>query len=1171
MRYVFGDYVLDPQRYELYCVGKLVPVRPKVCEVLAYLLAHRDRVVSKDELIARLWAGQYARDATLNSCILEVRKAIGDSGQAPRLLRTVRGRGYRFVAPAAEQEQTPPPSPTVATVPHAGEACRAAALTAAEEYKHVTVLCCTVGEAPTLAVRLGPEAMHQVMQAVVACAEAVVQRYEGTMAHVTGDGFTALFGAPVAQEDHARRAVLAALEIRQHLHTQPLLRLQTRGEAVLACMGVHTGSAVVGCLPHEPQRLYTAIGASTHLATRLQHLARPGTILISAATYRLVQGEVHVEACGTVDGDAGSTPIPVYTVQGIVRRRAGVPGWGARPMSRFVGRRRELAFLHQRLAQTAQGQGQVVGIVGEPGMGKSRLLYEFVHSLRGQAIVHCEGHCLAYGRTTPYLLVRDLLRQVCGLREADGPETITANVSRALQEAGMAPAVEMPLLLQLLDVPGDAAPLEQLSPQARKVRTFTVLHQVLLHASQGQPLLLAVENCHWIDATSAEWLAAFVERLSGAAVLLLATYRPGYHPAWLDKSYATQLALPRLTPRESLVVMQSVAQTPPLPEPLRQEIITKAAGNPFFLEELARSTSEAGSHDAALTVPDTVQAVLAARIDRLPPAEKQLLQTAAVVGKDVSVPLLRAITALPEKALDDSLTSLHTAEFLDEISHLPAVTYTFKHALIQEVAYQSLLQRTRQHLHQQTAQVLSERFPETVATQPELLAYHYTEAGATALAMRYWQHAGERAEARSAHVEAIAHLTKGLELLQTLPETPSRTHQELMLRLALGWSLRLTRGSAATEVEQTYARARALCQQVEGTPQLATALYGLWTYYYHRAELQTAREVAEQLLTHAQRVHDPGWLMQAYQGLGSILFQLGAFAAARARLEQALVCSTAAPLVSQVLVLTRTAWSLWFLGYPDQAVERVAVALARAREGSRPYSLATALAHAGSLHQWRCEPHIVAAYADELLALSAEHGFSQWVARAMILRGWLLVRQGQGDAGIAQLQQGIAAYRATGAEVARASHLVYLAEAYGTVGQPEAGLEALAEAQALVDKTGDRWREAEGYRIQGELLLQSRVQGPQSAHRNPHAEAAEACFWHAFRVARCQEAKSLELRAAMSLSRLWHCQGKLAEARQFLAGVYGWFTEGFATADLQEAKMWLALVDLEQGDKVAER
>jgi class 3 adenylate cyclase/DNA-binding winged helix-turn-helix (wHTH) protein len=336
MRYVFGDYVLDPQLYELYCIDKPVPVRPKVCEVLAYLLAHRNRVVSKDELIKRVWPGQYARDATLNSCMLEVRKAIGDGGQAPRLLRTVRGRGYRFVAPVEEREQEPsqdtlrlasspapeipacePSLPPAAMRPHAGEVPRAVVLSAAEEYKHVTVLCCTVGEAPALAVRLGPEAMHQVMQTVVAYAEEVVQRYEGTLVYVTGDGFTALFGAPVAQEDHARRAVLAALELRQ--------RLQMRGKALLACMGVHTGSVVVGHLPHAPQRLYTAIGASTHLATRLQHLARPGTILISATTYRLVQAEVRVEACGTVGGDAGSSTVQVYLVQGIVQRRAGVP------------------------------------------------------------------------------------------------------------------------------------------------------------------------------------------------------------------------------------------------------------------------------------------------------------------------------------------------------------------------------------------------------------------------------------------------------------------------------------------------------------------------------------------------------------------------------------------------------------------------------------------------------------------------------------------------------------------------------------------------------------------------------------------------------------------------------------------------------------------------------
>jgi predicted ATPase len=329
----------------------------------------------------------------------------------------------------------------------------------------------------------------------------------------------------------------------------------------------------------------------------------------------------------------------------------------------FVGRARELALLHDRLAAAVAGQGQVVGLVGEPGMGKSRLLAEFTQRLRPHAVVHYTGQCLAYGQTTPYLLVCDLLRQVCGLREGDGPATITSAVARALREAGLVPDAEAPLLLQLLDVPGEAAPLAPYSPQA-KARTFTVLHQVLLHQSQGHPLLLAVDNCQWLDATSAEWLAALVERVSGAAVLLLATYRPGYQPPWLDTSYATQLALPRLTPRESLAVMQSMAPTAPLPEPLQQEIILKAAGNPFFLEELARSAIEAGGHDAALPIPDTIQGVLAARMDRLPAAAKQLLQTAAVIGKDVPMLLLHAMTALPEETLQDGLRSLQAAEFL---------------------------------------------------------------------------------------------------------------------------------------------------------------------------------------------------------------------------------------------------------------------------------------------------------------------------------------------------------------------------------------------------------------------------------------------------------------------------------------------------------------------------
>jgi len=414
--------------------------------------------------------------------------------------------------------------------------------------------------------------MHHLMQAFFAVAQEVLQCYGGTITHVTVEGFTALFGAPVGQEDHARRAVLAAVELGQRLRAQP------EGVVHAAGMSIHTGPVVVGCLAYEPQRLYTAVGDTMHQAIQVQRLATPGTILMSAATHRLVQEEVKVEVSNTPAINAQGVRLLVYTVQGLAQRRAGVSGQGARPRSRFVGRVRELALLHARLAHVAQGYGQVVGIVGEPGMGKSRLLAEFRRSLAGQPVTYREGHCLPYGSTTSYLLVRDLLCQGCGITDADGVEVIMAKVHRYLEDAQLMPKDKIPLMLQLLDVPVDDARLDRLSPRERKVRTFALLRHLVLHDSRRQPLVLAVENLHWVDATSEEWLSGLVDHLSETAILLLTTYRPGYWPPWSAQSVVTQMALPRFLSEKSLAVVQSVLQTTSLPEPLLQTIVTKAAG-----------------------------------------------------------------------------------------------------------------------------------------------------------------------------------------------------------------------------------------------------------------------------------------------------------------------------------------------------------------------------------------------------------------------------------------------------------------------------------------------------------------------------------------------------------------------------------------------------------------
>jgi class 3 adenylate cyclase/tetratricopeptide (TPR) repeat protein len=792
--FLFPPFRLDVRNEQLWHGAQAMALRPKTFAVLRYMVARAGQLVTQDALLDAVWGPTALSETVVRSSIRELRTTLGDTAQHPRFIRTVHRRGYRFIAPVTVTDTPSPvlspameppretalPTPAesnAATYPPTGPSLD-------EEYKLVTVLCCAVTDAPALAMHRGPEAMHRLMQAFLALAYEVMHRYGGTITHVTGEGFTAVFGAPVGQEDHARRAVLAALELSQRL------RVQSLGEAHAIGMGLHTGPVVVGSLASAPQRLYTAMGDTLHQASRLQRLALPGTILLSAATHRLVQAEVRAEIADVSTLDVQGVPGPVYTVQELTQRRAGVSGQGTRHRSRFVGRERELALLHERLAHVAQGHGQVVGIAGEPGMGKSRLLAEFHRSLVGQPVTYREGHCLPYSSTTPYVPLRDLLRQGCGLTEADGVEAITTRIQQYLEDAQLRPEDEAPLLLQLLDVPVDDAWLARFSPQERKVRTFALLRHLVLHDSQRQPLVLAVENLHWVDSTSEEWLTALVEHLAGAAILLLVTHRPGYRPPWLAQSVATQMALPRLLPEDSRAVVQSVLQSTLLPEPLLQTIVTKAAGNPFFLEELAWAVIEQSPHPAVPGIPDTIQAVLAARIDRLPPAEKRLLQTAAVIGTEVAVPLLQAIAELPVEALHRGLAHLQAAEFLYETRLFPELVYTFKHALTHEVAYGSLLQERRRALHARIVEALETLYPARLAEQVERLAHHALRGEVWDKALMYCQQAGEKAMAGSAHHEAVGCFEQALGALQHLPEQHNTRAQAIDLRLALRSALR---------------------------------------------------------------------------------------------------------------------------------------------------------------------------------------------------------------------------------------------------------------------------------------------------------------------------------------------------------------------------------------------
>ena len=834
-----------------------------------------------------------------------------------------------------------------------------------------------------------------------------------------------------------------------------------------------------------------------------------------------------------------------------------------------MGREAEIEALRHALEQAGAGHGQVVAAVGEAGVGKSRLTYEFLQSHRTQGWLVLESASVSYGKATPYFPVVELLRRYAHIDDGDEPRTVRAKVTGQIVTLDVALQEVIEPLLFLLEALSPESPFLALEPPQRRQRTLEALKRLLLRESQVQPLLLVFEDLHWIDAETQALLDSLVASLPTARLLLAVNYRPEYHHGWGSKTYYTQLRLDPLAPVSAGAFLLALLGEDPSLEPLKQLLIARTEGNPFFLEESVRTLVETrvlvgqpGAYRLAqaissIQVPATVQAVLAARIDRLPAEEKRLVQTAAVIGTEVPLLLLQAVVDLPEDALHRGLAHVQAAEFLYETRLFPDREYTFKHALTQQVAYQSLLGSRRQQIHGHIAQALADRFPATGETRPELMAHHYTEAGLAERAAAFWSKAGQKASERSAYVEAITHLGKGLEMLQSLPETAARAQQELTLQLALAASLQATRGYTAPEVLDAYTRAHALCQQIEETPQLFPVLAGLRRFYTFRGDLQVARDLAEQLLTLAQRQDDTTLLREAHWALGQTLFFGGEFGPARAHLEQSMACYAPQPLSSQsgrdaagtqVACLVVTALASSALGNDDQARAGLHEALRLAHELAHPFTLATVMHNATLLHRrWR-EVQAVHEWTEALLALAHEQGFPMWMARAAAMRGWILVMRGQVEEGVAQVRQVLTSQRHFVDEASHPTLLVLAAEVHGEGGYFVEGLRLLAEALAMAARTGVRSSEAEMYHLRGRLLL---AQSPGN-----HAEA-EACWHQALTIARRQQAKTFELRTAISLSRLWQQQGKQAEARELLTDVYDWFTEGFDTGDLREAKAFL--------------
>lgn len=688
--------------------------------------------------------------------------------------------GSSLGAPKPEAPPPAAPAPQSYTPPHLAAQILQSRSALEGERKQVTVLFCDLVGSTSLAERLGPETMHLLLNRFFELALSEVHRYEGTINQFLGDGFMALFGAPIAHEDHARRAALAALGL-QKLIGEHQAELGGREELDLKVrMGINTGWVVVGGIGDQLRRDYTAIGDTTNLAARLQQLAEPGAILVSEDTSRFLQGAARLEPLGPLQVKGKEAPVQAFRLLslGLLQSEQAVLGGMAR--SPFVGRQREMAILEELWERAAGREGQVVGIAAEAGAGKSRLVYELRRRLWDRPVLFLAGRCISYASGVPYLPILYMLRNEWGIAEADDPATVAAKGAASLERAGMDVAESLPYLLQLLGIREGTEKLAELSPQALQARTFRILRQLILGAGRGSLVVLEIEDLHWVDKTSEDFLAFLVEGLVAARMLLLLTYRSGYRPPWLEKSYATQITLSRLNDQESRAVARSVLQRVGAPEDLVDAVLDKAEGNPLFLEELARSVLE----HPDLTVPDTIQGVVMARIDRLPEEHKRLLQTASVLGRELSLPLMSRIWEQAE-SLTTLLADLKRWELFYEEPTAEEPRYLFKHALTQEAVYQTLLKSRRQALHGAAGHAFEDLYGDRLEDVYDRLAYHYSEAGDAPKAVRYLVLLASQAAGRYAHSEAERALREALAHGENLPEAErGRRRLEVILRLA---------------------------------------------------------------------------------------------------------------------------------------------------------------------------------------------------------------------------------------------------------------------------------------------------------------------------------------------------------------------------------------------------
>ena len=1037
------------------------------------------------------------------------------------------------------------------------------------ERRQVTVMFSDLVGSTALSARMDPEDLREVISAYQKCVTETVRRFDGFVARYMGDGVLVYFGYPQAHEDDADRAVRAALElIASVTGLASPVSLQTR-------VGIATGLVVVGDLIGSGEAQERGIvGETPNLAARLQGIAEPNMVVIAESTRRLLGNLFELEDLGARELKGFTGPMRAWAALRGSSVESRFEALHATGVTALVGREEECELLLRRWSRAKSGEGQVVLLSGEAGIGKSRLTATMLERLATEPHTRFRYFCSPQHTDSALYPIIGQLERAAGLTRADTPQAKLDKLDAVLAQSS-ASAQDAALIAEMLSLPNDGRyPALELTPQQRRQKTLEALIAQMVALVRQNPVLMIFEDAHWADPTSLEVFGRAVDRVRTLRVLLIVTFRPEFEPPWVGQAHVTILTLNRLGERDAGAMVARLAGNKELPADVMAEIVERTDGIPLFVEEMTKAVLEAAGEDAirrtvaavpspAAAVPATLHASLMARLDRLGPA-KEVAQIGAAIGREFSHALLASVVRKPQTELGWAVDRLIAADLLLRHGVPPHATYVFKHALVQDAAYGTLLREPRRTLHARIAEALESQFGEIAENQPELLARHYTQAELIEKAVGLWGKAGQRSFARSALVEAAEQFTRALDQLATLPATPALRRDEIKLQVALINSLIHVKGFAAAETKVAVERARLLIEQAEarGEP-LEDPLVLFWILYAAGVPSFVAfngdamREVVAQLLALAEKQRATASLMIAHRPAGIYLLCTGDLAQGRAHLDDAIALydpvehrqlATRVGQDPRVAALCYRSITLWLLGYPEAATLDAHEALRDAREISHAATLIYALIITSFNHAL-CGSYAAAiAQLDEAVALAEEKGALFWKTTGTVLKGCVLAVTGKASDAVQIITSAVTAFRSTGATVWMPSYLSYLARAHTGLGGYENAWRCIDEAMAMIETSKESWYQSEVNRIAGEIALMSPQQDVGKAERH---------FDGALAIARAQQARSWELRAAMSMARLWLSQGKRNEARDLLASVYGWFTEGFDTCDLKEAKALL--------------